>query len=355
MSGGGRPLEGVTVVAMEQAVAGPFATPHFAWLNRSKESLALDVKTEHGRDVLAALLAGADVFLHNLAPGAPAALGLDGATLAEKYPRLIVCEISGYGNGGPDDSRRAYDLLIQSEAAVVSVTGTVDEPIKPGIAVADIAAGVYAYTSVLNALLARARTGHGCVIEVSMLDAVAEWMGYAVTVARHGHTPNMVVGMSHPAIAPYDAYPLGDGSKLALSVQNDREWVRLATVVLGDKEVAGYERYAKNESRVATRPEVDALIVQRFATLDFAGATALLDEAGIGWAKINSAADLVEHRQLAARKRWQSVDSPVGEMPTLLPPGVSSAWDIALGPIPALGADNDRILAELGFAPAPAN
>jgi len=388
MSGGVRPLEGVTVVAMEQAVAGPFATrhladqgarvikiervdggdfargfdtlasgigAHFAWLNRSKESLALDVKTEHGRDVLAALLAGADVFLHNLAPGAPAALGLDGATLAEKYPRLIVCEISGYGNGGPDDSRRAYDLLIQSEAAVVSVTGTVDEPIKPGIAVADIAAGVYAYTSVLNALLARARTGHGCVIEVSMLDAVAEWMGYAVTVARHGHTPNMVVGMSHPAIAPYDAYPLGDGSKLALSVQNDREWVRLATVVLGDKELAGDERYAKNESRVANRPEVDALIVQRFATLDFAGATALLDEAGIGWAKFNSAADLVEHRQLAARKRWQSVDSPVGEMPTLLPPGVSSAWDIALGPIPALGADNDRILAELGFAPAPAN
>ncbi len=386
MGGGVRPLEGVTVVAMEQAVAGPFATrhladqgarvikiervdggdfargfdslasgigAHFAWLNRSKQSLALDVKSDHGKQVLAALLAESDVFLHNLAPGAPAALGLDGDTLTEKYPQLIVCEISGYGNGGPDDSRRAYDLLIQSEAAVVSVTGTVDEPIKPGIAVADIAAGVYAYTSVLNALLARAKTGHGCFVEVSMLDAVAEWMGYAVTVARHGHTPNMVVGMSHPAIAPYDAYPLGDGSKLALSVQNDREWVRLATIVLGNPELAVDERFAKNEARVAHRAAVDALIVERFATLDFAAATALLDDAGIGWAKINSAADLVEHRQLAARERWQSVDSPVGTIPTLLPPGVSSAWDIALGPIPALGADTDRILAELGLEPVP--
>ena len=188
-----------------------------------------------------------------------------------------------------------------------------------------------------------------------MLDAVAEWMGYAVTVARHGHTPNMVVGMSHPAIAPYDAYPLGDGSKLALSVQNDREWVRLTTVVLGDETLAVDERFAKNEARVANRTDVDALIVERFAALDFAGATALLDEAGIGWAKINSAADLVEHRQLAARQRWRSVESPVGTIPTLLPPGVSSAWDIALGPIPALGADNDRILAELGLAPVPAN
>ncbi|MFD1813523.1 CaiB/BaiF CoA transferase family protein [Rhodococcus gannanensis] len=380
---GTRPLEGVMVVAMEQAVAGPFATrhladqgarvikiervdggdfargfdtlasglgAHFAWLNRTKESLALDVKTAHGGSALRALLDRADVFLHNLAPGAVAELGLDAADLTRKHPRLIVCEISGYGSSGPYASRRAYDLLIQSEAAVVSVTGTVDDPIKPGIAIADIAAGTYAYSAILAALLARERTGRGCVLDVSMLDAVAEWMGYPLTVSRHGGTPQMVVGMSHPAIAPYDAYPVGDGSRIALSVQNDREWVRLATQVLGRDDLAEDARFATNAARVENRAEVDALVEKWLASVDFAGAERALLDADLACARINSVAELADHPQLVDRGRWVDVESPVGTVPTLLPPAPSSEWTVALGPIPALGADNDRILAELGMA-----
>ncbi|MFW0785766.1 CaiB/BaiF CoA-transferase family protein [Gordonia sp. CPCC 206044] len=383
VTSGTRPLEGVLVVAMEQAVAGPFATrhladqgarvikiervdggdfargfdtlasglgAHFAWLNRTKESLALDVKTPHGKTVLDALLARADVFLHNLAPGAAGDLGLGAAELTEAHPCLIVCEISGYGNGGPYDSRRAYDLLIQSEAAVVSVTGTVDDPIKPGIAIADIAAGCYAYSSVLTALLARERTGRGCVLDVSMLDAVTEWMGYPLTVSRHGSVPRMVVGMSHPAIAPYDAYPVGDGSRIALSVQNDREWVRLARTVLRRDDLVDDPRFATNAARVQNRAEVDSLVVERLSALDFAAAERLLLGAGLACAKINSVAELVDHPQLTARARWAEVDSPVGTLPTLLPPAPSSGWDVALGPIPELGAHNERILSELGLA-----
>lgn len=378
-----RPLEGVLVVAMEQAVAGPFATrhladqgarvikiervdggdfargfdtlagglgAHFAWLNRTKESLALDVKSSQGRRVMAALLARADVFLHNLAPGAAGDLGVGSVELVESHPRLIVCEISGYGTGGPYDSRRAYDLLIQSEAAVVSVTGSMDEPIKPGIAIADIAAGCYAYSSVLTALLARERTGLGCVLEVSMLDAVAEWMGYPVTVSRHGSVPQMVTGMSHPAIAPYDAYPLADGSRIAVSVQNDREWVRLARLVLRREDLVDDPRFATNTARVENRGEVDRLVGERLSELDFAEAEKVLLDAGLACARINSVADLVDHPQLVARGRWVEVDSPVGVVPSMLPPAPSSAWDVALGPIPALGADNDQILAELGLS-----
>jgi itaconate CoA-transferase len=380
--GAPRPLDGVLVVAMEQAVAGPFATrhladqgarvikiervdggdfargfdslagglgAHFAWLNRTKESLALDVKTPGGASVLRALLERADVFLHNLAPGAAADLGLDAADLTRRYPRMIVCEISGYGSGGPYASRRAYDLLIQSEAAVVSVTGTVDDPIKPGIAIADIAAGSYAYSSILTALLARERTGRGCVLDVSMLDAVAEWMGYPLTVSKHGGTPRMVVGMSHPAIAPYDAYPVGDGSRIALSVQNDREWARLARRVLGREDLAEDPRFATNSARVENRAEVDALVEKWLASVDFTGAERTLLDAGLACARINSVAELAEHPQLVDRDRWVDVESPVGTIPTLLPPAPSSAWTAAVGPIPALGADNDHILAELGI------
>ncbi|MGW0176580.1 CaiB/BaiF CoA transferase family protein [Rhodococcus sp. NPDC003322] len=380
---GERPLEGVLVVAMEQAVAGPFATrhladlgarvikvervdggdfargfdtaaggmgAHFAWLNRTKESLALDVKSEFGRQVLGSLLSGADVFLHNLAPGAAADLGLAAADLTVAHPQLVVCEISGYGTGGPYDSRRAYDLLVQCEAAVVSVTGTVEAPIKPGIAVADIAAGSYAYSSILAALLARHRTGRGCVIEVSMLDAVAEWMGYPLTVAKHGGTPKMNAGMSHPAIAPYDAYPVAAGGLVALSVQNDREWARLARLVLGRDELVDDPRFATNAARVAHRGLVDALVGEHLAPLGFEEAVEELTGAGIACARINSVRDLVDHPQLVERHRWVEVDSPVGVVPTLLPPAPSSGWDVALGPIPALGADTEHILAELGLS-----
>jgi crotonobetainyl-CoA:carnitine CoA-transferase CaiB-like acyl-CoA transferase len=375
------PLDGVLVVAMEQAVAAPFATrqladlgarvikverpdggdfarqfdtlasglgAHFTWLNRSKESLTLDVKTPGGHAVLLDLLARADVFVHNLAPGAAAALQLDGATLTERHPRLIACEISGYGAGGPYADRRAYDLLVQSEAAVVTVTGSVDDPIKPGIAVADIAAGCYAYSSVLAALLSRHRTDRGCVLDVAMLDAVAEWMGYPLTVTAHGGTPSLGRGMSHPAIAPYDAYRTADGQRVVLSVQNDREWGRLAALVLGRPDLATNEKYATNAARVRNRPAVDDLLTEVLGRLSLDAAVAVLTGAGIACARINTVEKLAAHPQLTERGRWATIDSPVGAIPTLLPPGISSTWSTPLAPIPALGEHTDAVLRELG-------
>jgi itaconate CoA-transferase len=381
----GLPLHGVTVVALEQAVSAPFATrhladlgarvikverpdggdfaraydtlagglgSHFVWLNRTKESITLDVKSGPGAQVLAQLVARADVVVHNLAPGAAGRLGLDGSTLLRSHPRLVVCEISGYGRGGPYEHRRAYDVLVQSEAAVVTVTGTPDAPVKPGIAVADIAAGAYALNGVLAALLARERTGRGSVVEVAMLDAVAEWMGYSVTVAANGGVPGLSPGMSHPAIAPYDAYPTADGRQVVISVQNDREWRRLATEVLGRPDLADDPDFATNQARVAHRDRVDAAVATALATLDLDSACAALDAAGVACARINTVADLVEHPQLRDRKRWSTVGSPVGPLPTMLPPVLSSTWQAPLAPIPALGEHTDVILAELGHSPA---
>jgi crotonobetainyl-CoA:carnitine CoA-transferase CaiB-like acyl-CoA transferase len=379
---GTRPLEGLLVVAMEQAVSAPLASrhlgdlgarvikierpdggdftrdfdtlasglgAHFTWANRGKESLTLDVKAPPAREVLDRLLDRADVFLHNLAPGASGRLGLDGPTLTTRFPRLISCGISGYGAAGPWRGRRAYDLLVQAEAAVATVTGSLAGPVKPGIAVADIAAAMYAYSSVLAALLNRGRTGTGCVLDIAMLDAVAEWMGYALTVVKHGGEPQLVRGMTHPAIAPYDAYDTLDGRLVALSVQNDREWRRLAIKVLDRPELADDPRYATNQARVAQRGDLDAILSEFLAGQTLDEAIHLLDAAGIACGRVNDVAALVNHPALSARERWATIDSPVGTIPTLLPPGPSTTWTPRLGAVPALGEHTDAVLRELGY------
>ncbi|MEU8252095.1 CaiB/BaiF CoA-transferase family protein [Nonomuraea sp. NPDC048916] len=376
------PLDGLLVVSMEQAVSAPYATrqladlgarvikverpdggdfarhfdthangtgAHFAWANRNKESLTLDAKAPDGRRVLGALLARADVFVHNLAPGAAPRLGLDGTSLLAAHPRLVVCEISGYGTGGPYDDRKAYDLLIQAEAALTTITGSLEHPIKPGISVADIAAGMFGFSSVLSALLGRARTGEGCVLEVSMLDALADWMGYPLVVRKHGSEPDLASGMSHPAISPYDAYPAADGRLVTVSVQNDREWVRLATSVLDRPELAGDPRYATNQARVAHRADIDELLGAVIGRLGSADAVAVLHRAGIGCALVNDLAQVVDHPQLVSRERWLTVPAPAGPVATPLSPPVSSAWRTPAGAVPALGEHTDTILRELGY------
>ncbi|MEV0595533.1 CaiB/BaiF CoA transferase family protein [Nonomuraea cavernae] len=376
------PLDGLLVVSMEQAVSAPYATrqlgdlgarvikverpdggdfarhfdthangtgAHFAWANRNKESLTLDAKAPDGRRVLGELLARADAFVHNLAPGAAPRLGLDGATLLAAHPRLVVCEISGYGTGGPYDDRKAYDLLIQAEGGLATITGSLEDPIKPGISVADIAAGMFGFSSVLSALLGRGRTGEGCVLEVSMLDALADWMGYPLVVRRHGSVPDLASGMSHPAIAPYDAYRAADDRLVTVSVQNDREWVKLARSVLDRPDLADDPRYATNQARVAHRADLDELLGAVIGRLGSAEAVAVLHAAGIGCALVNDLAEVVDHPQLVSRDRWLTVPAPAGPVATPLSPPVSSAWQTPAGAVPALGEHTDAILRELGY------
>ena len=376
------PLAGLLVVSMEQAVSAPYATrqlgdlgarvikverpdggdfarqfdthangtgAHFAWVNRNKQSLTLDAKSADGRAVLEALVARADVFLHNLAPGEAPRLGLDGATLLANHPRLIACEISGYGEGGPYSSRKAYDLLIQAESGLTAVTGTAARPIKPGIPVADIAAGMFGLASVLVALLNRHATGQGCVLQVSMLDALADWMGYPLVARAHGAMPELGSGMSHPAIAPYDAYPSADGRLVAISVQNDREWVRLAAAVLERPDLAADPRFATNQARVAHRSDIDELLRPVIAALGSAEAVALLHGCGIACAVVNDLDDVVRHPQLVSRERWLTVDAPAGPVAAPLAPPVSSAWHTPAGAVPGLGEHTDAILRELGY------
>ncbi|MGW0466175.1 CaiB/BaiF CoA transferase family protein [Streptomyces sp. NPDC003027] len=380
------PLEGITVVAVEQAVAAPFATrqladlgarvvkierpdggdfargydtaarglaSHFVWCNRGKESVAVDLKDARGLALVRRLVAGADVFVQNLAQGAAARLGLDAATLCAAHPRLIAVDVSGYGPGGPYAHRRAYDMLVQCEAGLVSVTGTEERPVKSGIPAADIAAGMYAYAGVLAALVRRGTTGRGGPVEVSLLDALAEWMGHPLHHGMHGGTPPARTGLAHAVIAPYDAYPTVDGSLVLLSVQNDREWRRLAEQVLGRAELADDPAFATNAARVAGRERTDAAVAAALAPLTAAEALARLDAAGIACARLNTVADLAEHPQLAARDRWRSVDSPVGPLRSLLPPVVfPDGPEPGMGRIPALGEDTERVLGELGVASA---
>ncbi|MCF2525987.1 CaiB/BaiF CoA transferase family protein [Yinghuangia soli] len=377
---GAGPLAGIVVVALEQAVSAPFATrhlgdygariikverpdggdfardyddlasgmgAHFTWCNRNKESVALDLASPEGRQAMAALLARADVFVQNLAPGAAARLGLGGAELTQRHPRLVVCEVSGYGVGGPYDARRAYDVLVQAEGAVATVTGSLDEPLKAQVPVADLATGLYALSAITTALLHRERTGRGCVLQVSMLDTIAELMGYCTTVVRHGGTPEVRRGMSHPAISPYDAYRAGDGRHVVVSVTNDREWARLAEHLLGRPELARDPAFAKNPDRVRNRAAADALISAALAAHTADAAIALLEAAGVPCGKVNSVAELVDHPQLTARGRWQQVGSPVGPIPALLPPVVSDTWAPRLDPVPALGEHTAKVLADL--------
>jgi itaconate CoA-transferase len=375
------PLSGLLVVSVEQAVSAPYATrqladlgarvikverpghgdfarhfdayangtgAHFAWANRNKESLTLDMKAPAGRAVLDELLDRADVFVHNLVPGAAARLGLDGATLSARLPKLVSCEISGYGTGGPYDQRKAYDLLIQAESGLTTITGTPTEPIKPGISVADIAAGMFAFSAILAALYAVARTGRGAVLEVAMLDAMADWLGYPLVVRKHGAEPDLATGMSHPAIAPYDAYPTADGRLLTVSVQNDREWTALASTVLGRPELADDPRFATNQARVANRAAIDEVLAPVIAALDAETAVATLHAAGIGIAVVNRLDEVVDHPQLSTRDRWLRVDAPHGPVWTPLAPPVSSTWTTPAGAVPALGEHTDAILTELG-------
>ncbi|MEU6876613.1 CaiB/BaiF CoA-transferase family protein [Streptomyces sp. NPDC046712] len=380
------PLEGITVIAVEQAVAAPFATrqladlgarvikierpdggdfargydtaarglaSHFVWCNRGKESVAVDLKDGRGLDLVRRLVAGADVFVQNLAQGAAARLGLDAATLCAAHPRLIAVDVSGYGPGGPYAHKRAYDMLVQCEAGLVSVTGTEEQPVKSGIPAADIAAGMYAYTGVLAALVRRGTTGRGGPVEVSLLDSLAEWMGHPLHHGMHGGTSPARTGLAHAVIAPYDAYPTADGSLVLLSVQNDREWRRLAEQVLDRPDLADDPAFATNTARVAGRAKTDAVVADALAPLTAAEALARLDAAGVACARLNTVADLAEHPQLTARDRWRFVDSPTGPLRTLLPPVTfPDGPEARMGRIPALGEDTDAVLTELGVGPA---
>ncbi|SEF13220.1 CaiB/BaiF CoA-transferase family protein [Streptomyces sp. Ag109_O5-10] len=380
------PLEGITVVAVEQAVAAPFATrqladlgarvvkvertdggdfargydtaagglaSHFVWCNRGKESIALDLKDPRGLDVVRRLVADADVFVQNLAHGAASRLGLDAATLCAAHPRLVAVDISGYGAWGPYADKRAYDMLVQCEAGLVSVTGTPEQPVKAGIPAADIAAAMYAFSGVLAALLRRGTTGRGGPVEVSMLEALAEWLGHPLHHTMHGGTPPERTGLAHAVIAPYDAYPTADGGRLLLSVQNDREWRRLAEQVIGRPEVGADPAFATNAARVANRARTDDLVGTALKALDADEAVARLEAAGIACARLRDLPELAGHPQLAARDRWREVGSPVGPLRALLPPITLPGGDEArMGDVPALGQHTGALLRAVGMTDA---
>ena len=378
-----RPLDGITVVSLEHAVAAPFCTrqladmgarvikierpgvgdfargydtrvkglaSHFVWINRGKESVTLDLKHPEAQAVLRQLLAQADVLVQNLAPGAAARMGLSFEALHPSLSRLVVCDISGYGNHGPYRDKKAYDLLIQSEAGYLSVTGTPDEPVKSGNSIADIAAGMYAYSNILSALLLRERTGVGEHIDVSMLEALGEWMGYPMYYAYEGAAPPPRAGASHATIYPYGPFAVGDGGTVMLGLQNEREWQRFCQSVLLQPELADDDRFANNSARSANRGALEAMIVQAFAACSTAEVQQRLDNAQIANARVNDMQGLWQHPQLAARQHWHEVPSPVGPIRAPLPPGRHSGFDYRMDGIPALGADTDRVLQSLGLS-----
>ena len=376
------PLNGLTVVSVEQAIAAPFASrqladlgarvikverpgtgdfarhydttvkglaSHFVWTNRSKESLTLDLKTEEGAEVLRRLLARADVHIHNLAPGAMSRLGFAPDVLREAHPRLVICEISGYGATGPSRDRKAYDLLVQSETGLVSITGTPDTPSKVGISIADIAAGMYAFSSILAALLRRATTGAGAVLDISMFDALAEWMGYAAYYTGYGGRALPRTGARHAAIAPYGPYRAGDGRLVYLGLQNEREWTRFCAEVLGQPDLALDSRFSSNAGRVEHHDALEVIITDAFSGLSADAVLARLDTAQIANARMNSVSEFLDHPQLSARDRWRVVDSPVGPLRALVPPFGFGDVEPRMGPVPGLGEHTDAILGELGF------
>jgi len=377
-----RPLDGITVVSLEHAIAAPFCTrqladlgarvikverpgagdfaraydtrvkgqaSHFVWTNRSKESLTLDLKQESALAVLMQLLAKADVLVQNLAPGAAARMGLSWDALSTTHPRLIVCDISGYGEDGPYRDKKAYDLLIQSEAGFLSITGTPEAPSKAGNSVADIAAAMYAHSSILSALLLRGRTGQGSHIDVSMLESLAEWMGYPMYYAFDGAPPPPRSAAAHASIYPYGPFAAGDGSTVMLGVQNEREWKTFCELVLQDVALAMDPRFDSNTRRSEHREALTDIILAAFARLGTAQLVARLDQAQIANARMNDMAGLWAHPQLRARQRWQTIGSPAGPIPALLPPGRSNAFDYRMDPVPAVGEHTEAILRELGL------
>ncbi|MGY0835423.1 CaiB/BaiF CoA transferase family protein [Azospirillum argentinense] len=380
-----KPLSGITVVTLEHAIAAPFATrqladlgarvikverpgvgdfargydervrgvaSHFVWTNRSKESLTLDVKHPEAQAILKRLIREqADVVVQNLAPGAAARLGLSYEALSAEKPGIIVCDISGYGDDGPYRDKKAYDLLIQGESGFLSVTGTPETPAKAGPSIADISAGMYAYSNILAALLQRQQTGQGCRIDVSMLESLVEWMSYPLYYAFDGAPPPARTGASHATIYPYGPFPAGDGKTVLLGLQNEREWVAFCETVLQRPELAREERFSSNSRRNAARDELRGIIVAAFAGLTAEQVVARLEQAAIANAQANAMQDVWNHPQLAARDRWRTVETQNGPVPALLPPGMASNGDARMDPVPALGQHTDRILAELGYAP----
>ncbi len=380
-----RPLDGITVVSLEHAIAAPFCTrqladlgarvikierpgagdfaraydtrvrgqsSHFVWTNRSKESLTLDLKNPDAMAVLSSLLQSADVLVQNLAPGAAARMGLSFEALSPKHPKLIVCDISGYGEDGPYRDKKAYDLLIQSEAGMLSITGTPEDPSKTGNSIADIAAGMYAYTNILSALLLRGKTGQGSHIDVSMLEALAEWMGYPLYYAYDGATPPPRSAASHASIYPYGPFVAGDGGTVMLGLQNEREWKVFCEVVLGDAALANDPRFCTNALRNENRTQLKQLIVGVFARMTTPEVEARLDEAQIANARMNDMAGVWAHPQLKARERWHNVGSPAGDISALLPPGRNNRYDYRMDAVPAVGEHTEAILRELGLGDA---
>ena len=377
-----RPLEGITVVSLEQAVAAPFASrqladlgarvikierpkvgdfaraydqsvkgesAYFVWLNRSKESLTLDVKHAEAKAIFSRLMARADVFIQNLAPGAAARLGLDAETLRARHPRLIVCDISGYGDSGPYAHKKAYDLLVQSEAGVLSVTGTQDTPSKVGISITDIGTGLHAYSAILAALYQRERTGQGTRIEVTMFEAMAEWMSHPLYYSHFGGRAPRRSGPDHATIVPYGRFRAGDGNSVIFGIQNEREWANFCAKVLQQPALATDPRYDNNTKRTAARGEVVALIETVFASLAAEEVVRRLDAADIANARLNSPEEVWNHPQLEARGRWREVGSPAGKIPALLPPATFPHFDARMDPIPTIGEHTERILSELGY------
>ncbi|GAA0253513.1 CaiB/BaiF CoA-transferase family protein [Cryptosporangium japonicum] len=382
-----QPLDGVTVVALEQAVAAPLATrhladlgarvikvertgrgdfardydrvvhgtgAHFVWLNRGKESLAVDLKSPDGVAVVRTLIANADVFVQNLAPGAAARLGLGVDDLRAAHPALVTVSLTGYGVGGPYERRKAYDMLIQAEAGLVSITGTPATPSKTGIPTSDIAAGMYCVQSVLAALLRRARTGVGASVDVSMLEATVEWMGYPLYTSLYTGVQPARMGLSHTAIAPYDSYPTTDG-RILIGVQNDSGWRTLVTDVLGVPELADDPRFATNVDRVRHRAECDAAVAARSATWSTAELDAKLAAAGVPAADVRTLDEVIAHPQLAARDRWREVRTEHATVKALLPPVTFADVEARMGDVPALGAHTAALLREAGLTPAQAD
>ena len=380
-----RPLDGITVISLEHAIAAPFCTrqladlgarvvkierpgtgdfargydqrvdglaSHFVWTNRSKESLALDLKQDAALAILESLLGKADVLVQNLAPGAAARMGLSFEALHERFPRLVVCDISGYGEGGPYEKKKAYDLLIQSEGGFLSVTGGPgeEEMAKAGCSIADIAAGMYAYTGVLSALMLRDKTGVGSRIDVSMLESLVEWMGYPMYYAYNGAPPPARAGASHATIYPYGPFPTGGDGTIMLGLQNEREWALFCEKVLLDKALAQDERFSANARRSENREALRQIIVEGFATLSLDQVVARLEEAQIANARVNDMQGVWEHPQLKARDRWREVDSPAGTLPALLPPANNTAFAPRMDGVPGLGQHTGSILAELGVS-----
>ncbi|WP_301107466.1 CaiB/BaiF CoA-transferase family protein [Sporosarcina sp.] len=376
------PLEGITVVSLEQAVAAPFATrqladlgarvikierpvsgdfarhydttvdgmsSHFVWINRSKESLTLNLKSDEGKEILHKLLSEADVFIQNLAPGAVDRLGFSPQLLKEKYEKLVVCGISGYGSYGPYVDKKAYDLLIQCEAGLVSITGTEDTPSKAGMSVADIAAGMYAYTGILTAIIQRSRTGKGSVFEVSMLEALGEWMGYPLYYSHYGGTEPARSGASHATIFPYGPFPANDEKFVFFSIQNDREWASFSETVMKRPDLITDEKYKTNSARVENKEELKQIIEEGFAAYTADELIELLEKTKIANARLNSVEEFVQHPQLKARNRWRDVATPNGMIQALLPPATFEDFEPVMEAIPSVGEHTDSILREFDF------